>query len=130
MTKAEILRKQKEKINDIEIAIKKIPYEICYYTEVILKNGLIETTDLELPLFDEFLRKVEKCPNKKIIRKVISYNVGRILRREWKDGKDFDVEEKFVYFRRAIINGFISQNADEEFINTLCSNNDDETLPF
>ena len=130
MTKAEILRKQKEKINDIEIAIKKIPYEICYYTEVILKNGLIDTSDLELPLYDDFLRKVEKCPSKQIIRKVISYNVGRILRNEWKDANGFDIEEKFVYFRRAIIHGFISQDVNEEFINTLCSNNDDETLPF
>lgn len=119
MTKEQRMIKQRDKISDIENSIKKLPYEICYYTEVILKAGLIEVTDTSLPCFDAFLRRAEKCPSKKVLSKVMSFNIGRILEIEWKDQYGLHIVEKYKYFCRCIIHGFRREGMSDEFIDSL-----------
>lgn len=126
MFKEKIKKKQEERIIDIMASLDKLPFKICYYTEVIVKAGLIEPTDIELPCFDKFLRRVEKCPDKVVLQKVISYNVNQILWNEWKDSRGLIIAYRFTYFRNAIVHGFAKQGMDQDFIDSLYDNYEEE----
>lgn len=117
MTKEEKLIKQRDKKDKINAAISKIPFPICYYTEVIIKAELIETTDLELQCYDNFFRQlIEEKTDPYILNKAISYVSNNIIRNEWKDGRGFPITNKYTYFRNAVISGIRRQLAKVKWI--------------
>ena len=119
MAKENKKTKHIEKIIDINEAIKKIPFPICYYTEVILRAGLIEPTDIQLPCYEKFLSRLEKEANMENLQKVLSYNVHRILNRKWIDGSGFNVSNRYTYFRNSVLSGFARLKADEEWLRSF-----------
>mgnify|MGYP000922264256 FL=1 len=119
MAKENKKTKHIEKIMDINEAIKKIPFPICYYTEVILRAGLIEPTDIQLPCYEKFLSRLEKEANMEDLQKVLSYNVHRILNRKWIDGSGFKVSNRYTYFRNSVLSGFARLKADEEWLRSF-----------
>ncbi len=125
-----------EKINlpdktiDIEASIEEVPYKLCYWCKYIIRNGLISATELDLPLFNDFLGKIEGCSDEHAVQKVMRYNVSNIRRINWKDGKSKPVSSRFHYFKSCIIKGLKSQNVDEAFISSITSYSEDDELPF
>ncbi len=111
--------KQNDKTNDINSLLKEIPFEVCYYLKVIIKSGIFETTDQDLVRLDEFLRKVELCPDRHVLAKVISYNIKNIKRNKWFDENGVEITSKYSYFKKSIITGFIKQEMSDEFIQSL-----------
>lgn len=119
MTKEQRQIKQKEKTDEIKGILNKLPYKICYSTELIVKAGLIEPTDLELTCFDKFLRKAENSLDWGLWIKVLTYNTNNILSNDWKDGRGLTIVYKFKYFRNAVIHGLCREGVDQEIIQSL-----------
>ena len=130
MSKEKKQIKQKDKIIDSCYIAEDIPYELCYYCKVIINNHLIADTDLELPLFNEFLKKAQKCPDSRALAKVMSYNIAKVKKSGWFDQNGCLISSKFQYFKKCILKGFDSQGMDQEFIDSLCNDYSDDSLPF
>lgn len=119
-----------DKTIDIEVSIDEVPYELCYWCKYIIRNSLITATELDLPLFNDFLRKLEDCSDEHAIQKVMRYNVINIKRFNWMDSKSKPISSRFHYFKSCIIKGLKSQNVDEAFISSITSYSEDDDLPF
>lgn len=84
-------------------------------TNELIKRNFIEEYDLELYKYDDlFIELLNKYEYKDVI-KVCNYIIGK-----WKDNKGFDednnkIDNKFSYFKSAMINNLIKINQEIDF---------------
>lgn len=93
----------------------KIDKAINPITNELIKRNFIEEYDLELYKYDDlFIELLNEYEYKDVI-KVCNYIIGK-----WKDNKGFDednnkIDNKFSYFKSAMINNLIKINQEIDF---------------
>lgn len=84
-------------------------------TNELIKRNFIEECDLELYKYDDLFIKLLNEYEYKDVIKVCNYIIGK-----WKDNKGFDednnkIDNKFSYFKSAMINNLIKINQEIDF---------------
>lgn len=84
-------------------------------TNELIKRNFIEEYDLELYKYDDLFIKLLNEYEYKDVIKVCNYIIGK-----WKDNKGFDednnkIDNKFSYFKSAMINNLIKINQEIDF---------------
>lgn len=93
----------------------KIDKAFNLITNELIKRNFIEEYDLELYKYDDLFIKLLNEYEYKDVIKVCNYIIGK-----WKDNKGFDednnkIDNKFSYFKSAMINNLIKINQEIDF---------------
>ena len=97
--------KHKDKTNEINSLISKIPFETCYSTRVVVGSGIFSPYDPKLPIIDNYLFKKEqevKDMYKDIITPALSYTISRIKSSKWIDENGCEIIDKYHYFQKSL----------------------------
>lgn len=93
-----------EKKRRLESMIDEIKYPLAVSTKKVLFSELISPYDIQLPLLNDFLKEYDEETDPYVMNKALSYTVRQIKMRNWKDNNGFDVEDKFYYFKKTLLN--------------------------
>lgn len=116
----------------IDSLMAKIPFEICYSTEVVLRSGIFSPYDPNLSNINNYLLKKEKEIKdmyKDIIAPALSYTISRIKSSKWIDENGCQIFDKFHYFQRSLNSNI--DRVTKNIVNTnwididVANNNDD-----
>lgn len=97
--------KHKDKTNEINSLIAKIPFETCYSTKVVVGSGIFSPYDPKLPIIDNYLSKKEqevKDMYKEIMGSALSYTIGKINSSNWIDENGCEIIDKYHYFQKSL----------------------------
>lgn len=104
MSNAKKQIKYLEKKRRLESMIAEVKYPLAQATKQVLFSELVSVYDTQLPIFNDFLKETEEANDPYVINKALSYTVRQIKMRDWKDNNDFEVADKFYYFKKTLLN--------------------------
>jgi hypothetical protein len=97
-------KKDKKMINnDIgSVDPNSIPFQINYYLQVLINNGIVLGTEDWITVINDFLYMITKTHNKDDVRKAIFYTIKRIRYNNWMDASGYEITNKEQYLEEAI----------------------------
>ena len=108
-------KKQIDKDDKTKISSFFVPEEHNKLTLELIERGYINEDDIQIFYYDKLFEQLIQDGNSyKDLVKIIHYIIPRVLKRNFKDEDGNEIENKFGYFKNAIISNINKLNTDIE----------------
>lgn len=108
-------KKQIDKDDKTKISSFFVPEEHNILTLELIDKGFIKKEDIQIFYYDNLFEQLIQDGNSyKDLVKIIHYIIPRVLKRNFKDEDGNEIENKFGYFKNAIISNINKLNTDIE----------------
>lgn len=108
-------KKQIDKDDKTKISSFFVPEEHNILTLELIDKGFIKKEDIQIFYYDNLFEQLIQDGNSyKDLVKIIHYIIPRVIKRNFKDEDGNEIENKFGYFKNAIISNINKLNTDIE----------------
>lgn len=108
-------KKQIDKDDKTKISSFFVPEEHNILTLELIDKGFIKKEDIQIFYYDNLFEQLIQDGNSyKDLVKIIHYIIPRVIKRNFKDEDGNEIENKFGYFKNAIISNINRLNTDIE----------------